>query len=232
LKLLITIFLVSVALSQMNAQTCSTSRDSMIVASKLHAPLDAAGFPVATEWRSVTPIVFCDDWQGRNPDPVRQTEVRVLWSAENLYLQFRASYRSLYTFPNGNRRQDELWTRDVAETFLQPPDQSGHRYAEFEISPNGDWLDLGINGNQKSDLNCAMKSRVKIDRSGQRWIAELAIPISTITSHFDPTLPWRANFFRVEGLEPNRFYSSWQPTNTLEPNFHVPQVFGTLEFTP
>jgi alpha-galactosidase len=38
------------------------------------------------------------------------------------------------------------------------------------------------------------------------------------------------NFFRCEGVAPNRFYSSWQPTRTPTPDFHVPEAFGTLRF--
>ena len=202
----------------------------MIEAAKLPTTLDAENFPAPAAWNSAKAIVFCADWQGRNPEPRRQTEVRVLWSPTQLYLRFQARYLSLYTFPNGSQRQAELWNRDVAEAFIQAPDQSGHHYAEFEISPNGDWLDLKIDGHQTLDLQSAMKSRVLVDTASHIWTAELSIPISSLTTHFDPSQPWRANFFRIEGSDPDRYYSSWRPTNTPQPNFHVPEAFGTLKF--
>jgi alpha-galactosidase len=69
-----------------------------------------------------------------------------------------------------------------------------------------------------------------VDESRREWTAQLAIPISAITEQFDPAQLWRVNFFRCEGIDPQRFYGAWQPTGTPRPNFHVPGVFGTLRF--
>lgn len=212
-----------------HAQEC-VNPHTMIVAARLHSSLTAAGLPQTEAWSSANPVRFCADWQGSNVDPERETEVRVLWTPATLFLQFRARYRDLYTYPNQNQRQAKLWERDVAEAFLQPPGQTGHNYAEFEISPNGDWLDLAINGGRAVDMSCGMKSRVAIDEAQKLWTAELAIPMTCLTPNFDPNLRWRVNFFRVEGAEPKRFYSSWRATNTPQPNFHVPEVFAELIF--
>jgi alpha-galactosidase len=58
----------------------------------------------------------------------------------------------------------------------------------------------------------------------------LAFPMQALTKRFDPSAEWRVNFFRVEGVAEPRFYSSWQPTHTPQPNFHVPEAFGVLRF--
>jgi hypothetical protein len=201
----------------------------MIIAAKLKHNLDREDFPAS--WEQAEPIRFDHDWQGKNPDPQRETEVRVQWSPETFYLRFHAKFRSLYTFPSNNQRLDHLWERDVAETFLQPPERSGRTYAEFEVSPNGNWLDLAIANGQLIHLHCDMKTRVKVDSDKKVWVAELAIPMSAITAQFDPQRSWRANFFRIEGADPNRFYACWHPTNTEVPNFHVPEAFDTLKFS-
>jgi alpha-galactosidase len=54
--------------------------------------------------------------------------------------------------------------------------------------------------------------------------------MKSITTHFNPKDSWRVNFFRVEGPAEPRFYSSWGPTNSPQPNFHVPEAFGILRF--
>jgi hypothetical protein len=205
--------------------------DTRVVAAKLTTPLDQAGLPQAAAWEAAQPVVFCADWQGRNADPQRQTEVRLLWSRACLFLRFRASYREIYVYSGGNSRRDQLWLRDVAEVFIRRGMDEPRHYLEFEISPNGDWLDLGISPGRKFDLMCDLKSRVVTDARLKVWIAELAIPFSCLTQEFDPGETWRLNFFRVEGPEPNRFYSSWHPTHTPQPNFHVPEVFGELQFS-
>ncbi len=228
LRLLLAILLLA-ALLPLHAQTCASS-PKMITASKLATALAPSKLPSAEAWQRATPIRFCADWQGLNPDPQRQTEVRVLWSDAALYVQFRASYRELYTYPGGPQRRDHLWDRDVAEVFLQPPHQSGRTYTEIEVSPNGDWIDLAIANGEHSDLHCAMNSHVRVDEKSKLWTAEVALPMPCLAPHFDAKQPWRLNFFRIEGPEPRRFYSSWQPTNTPQPNFHVPDVFATMSF--
>jgi alpha-galactosidase len=196
----------------------------------LRSTASGIDFPTAEDWAAAQPVRFCADWQGRNSDPQRQTEVRVLWSPFTLYLRFVAHYRELYTYPGGPQRRDQLWDRDVAEVFLQASDQSDHVYSEIEVSPNGDWIDLAIANRQGSDLQSGMKSHVAVDSTKKVWTADVAIPIKSLTAHFDPKQSWRVNFFRIEAPEPNRFYSSWQPTNTPQPNFHVPEAFVPLHF--
>src|SRR5438876_4290313 len=41
-----------------------------------------------SQWQNAAPVIFCADSQGKNPDEQRQTQVRVLWSSQTLYLRF------------------------------------------------------------------------------------------------------------------------------------------------
>ena len=186
----------------------------------------------AREWKNATPVTICADWQGKNPDEQRETEVRVLWSSQTLYLRFECRYRELFLFddsdPNG--RRDHLWDRDVAEAFLQPDPSRERYYKEFEVSPHGMWIDLDIFPGGSSDLKSGLRKSVVLDEKEHRWTAELAIPLKSLTQNFDPRAIWRANFYRVEGTKEPRTYMAWQPTNSPEPNFHVPSAFGRLRF--
>jgi alpha-galactosidase len=192
-----------------------------------------AGHP-AKEWDRATPISFCSDWQGKNPSPERETVVRALWSPETLYLRFECRYKDLNVFsdsePNG--RRDHLWDRDVAETFLQPDPSHERFYKEFEVSPNGMWIDLDIGPGQLENLHSGLQRSVVLDEKAHRWAAELAIPMKAVTAKFDPKAEWRVNFFRVEGGAEPRHYYAWRPTHTEQPNFHVPQAFGKMRFAP
>jgi alpha-galactosidase len=192
--------------------------------------LDAA-HPSAM-WESAKTISFCSDWQGENTDAGRETQVRALWSRQHLYLRFDCRYRELYLFddsdPNGRRHH--LWDRDVAEAFLQPEPARERFYREFEISPNGMWVDLAVFPGGLADLKSGLERSVMLDEKSHTWCAELAIPMMALTANFDPTVVWRANFFRVEGRQEPRAYLAWQPTRTERPNFHVPSAFGTLRF--
>ena len=201
-------------------------------AARMNETTDAEGFPKPSSWENARSVRFQADWQGKNADPERETEVRLLWTRETLYLRFQARYRVITVFadaePNG--RRDQLWDRDVAEVFLQPNESNRRRYKEFEISPNGMWIDLDIAPGEKHDLKSELRRRVTLNESSKTWIAELALPMKSLVERFDPVAAWRVNFYRVEGPSEPRFYSAWQPTGTPAPNFHVPEAFGTLIF--
>ena len=110
---------------------------SRVTAARLLTPMNREGLPHSTAWESAAPVRFCSDWQGRQPDPHRETEVRLLWSQEFLFLRFRARYVEIHVFPEANTRRDQLWLRDVAEVFIQSETDGPRHYREFEISPYG-----------------------------------------------------------------------------------------------
>jgi hypothetical protein len=209
-----------------------TMKEQAAVAVRTREYLDPEGFPKASEWGLAKALRFDADWQGKNADPERETEARLLWTPDTLHLRFQSKYRVITVFadadPNGRREQ--LWDRDVAEVFLQPDASNLRRYKEFEVSPNGFWIDLDIAPGEKRDLKSGLRRRVILNEAGKTWIAELAIPMKCLVDRFDPAVAWRVNFYRVEGAREPRFYSAWRPTGTLVPNFHVPEAFGQLIF--
>jgi alpha-galactosidase len=208
-------------------------RRDVAFAVRLVTAVDAEGFPTERAWVVAPPVYFCADWQGKHMDPQRETEVRAFWTSEWLYLRFVARYRTITVFldAEANGRRDQLWDRDVCEVFLQPPGSKTGCYKEIEVAPNGVWIDLDIAPGEKHDLRSGLRRRVKMDEENKMWQADLALPMKSLTDRFDPAAVWRVNFYRVEGASEPRFYSAWRPTNTPQPNFHVPEAFGGLVFT-
>ena len=211
-----------------------TSDERTAVAVRMVEPADSEGFPSRTSWEIAHRLRFDADWQGKNADPERETAVRMLWTQNWLYLRFRARYRVITVFseaePNG--RRDQLWDRDVAEVFLQSNPADLRRYKEFEVSPNGMWIDLDIAPGEKHDLKSGLRRRVVVSEANKTWIAEMALPMKSLIERFKPEASWKVNFYRVEGATEPRFYSAWQPTGTAVANFHVPEAFGRLVFAP
>ena len=113
---------------------------------------------------------------------------------------------------------------------MQPDCSNLRKYKEFEVSPNGFWIDLDIAPEEKHDLKSGLKRRVVLNERSKIWTAELAIPMTCLVTRFDPAMTWRANFYCVEGVAEPRFYSAWRPNKTGVPNFHVPEAFGELVF--
>ncbi len=220
-------------IGQNNAPQCELPTGEAVAAYIAHDLKLDARHPAA-EWQRASAVSFCTDWQGKHPDSRRETTVRVLWSDRSLYLRFESRYRELFLFDDSDAsgRRDHLWDRDVAEAFLQPHPSRERYYREFEVSPNGMWIDLDIFPGGLADLKSGLQRSVFLNQESHTWAAELAIPFTALTSHFDPAAIWRANFYRIEGTKEPRAYLAWQPTHTPEPNFHVPSAFGTLRFEP
>jgi len=217
----------------MNAITLDDSKSNPgATALRLTEKTDGEGFPSQSAWQKAPAFQFDHDWKGGNSDPLRATEVRLLWTPETLFLRFHCNFKNITVFSDA--RADgwryELWDRDVAETFLQPDSSDPFVYREFEVSPNGYWIDLAVSHGKIEELHSGLRRRVVLDEKSKTWTAEVAIPMKYLTIHFDPKASWRANFFRIEGQNEARFYAAWSPTNSPKPNFHVPSAFGTLSF--
>jgi alpha-galactosidase len=220
-------------ISTMNATPLDDPKSSpSAVALRLTEKIDSDGFPPPSAWQKASAFHFDHDWKGENSDSLRATEVRLLWTPETLFLRFHCNYKNITVFPGA--RADgwryELWDRDVAETFLQPDSSDPFVYREFEVSPNGYWIDLAVSHGKIEELHSGLRRRVVQDEKAKTWTAELAIPMKYLTTQFDPKASWRANFFRIEGEKELRFYAAWSPTYSPKPNFHVPSAFGTLSF--
>jgi alpha-galactosidase len=206
--------------------------DSGTVVARRVTDFDSKGFPTAAAWAKAQAVAFDWDWRGENADAQRSTEVRVMWTPDTLSLRFAQRYRTISVYADAREDgwRDELWDRDVAEAFLQPDSSDPRKYLEFEVAPNGQWIDLAISHGTKAELGSRLKRRVVMDEAKKTWTAELAIPMNSLTKSFSERDVWRVNFFRVEGDAEPRFYSAWRPTKTAVPQFHVPEAFGKLIF--
>jgi alpha-galactosidase len=196
------------------------------------AQLANDGFPTAAQWAAAPALAFAHDWRGQPIPGPQSTQVHLLNTAQTLFLRFVNRYAQLHTFEQAGSADAiyPLWERDVVEVFLQAPGAPQTRYREVEVAPNGLLLELQIDGPRKTRVLGASRARTSLEPATKIWTAEVAISLreSMPPGAAQTALPWRANFFRVEGLGEARLYSSWSPTRTPTPDFHVPQAFGSL----
>lgn len=190
--------------------------------------------PDSAFWRDAPAVFLVNDGRG-NPVPGYKSEVRSRWTSRNLYFLFVCPYEELNLKPGPATATETnlLWNWDVAETFIGSDFQNIRRYKEFEISPQGEWVDLDIDLDSPHHedgwtWNSGFKVSARIDRDHKVWYGFMQIPYSAV----DPrpaaagnTL--RINFFRSQGPRANRKQLTWQPTG--QRSFHVPEAFGTLK---
>jgi hypothetical protein len=151
-----------------------------------------------------------------------------------LYLLYICPFVQLHLKPNPatDRETPSLWDWDVAEAFIGAEGLGTGRYREFEISPQGEWVDLDIscdNGEQqhRTEWNSGFKALSRIDRDKRVWYGEMRIPMSAFrrsTPRAGDRVP--LGLYGASGPPPGTKYISWQPTDRR--TFHVPESFGAL----
>ncbi|WP_238398649.1 carbohydrate-binding family 9-like protein [Edaphobacter sp. 12200R-103] len=221
------------SLPMASAQTSSDASSIMTAVEASHdAPLTTD--PSASFWQNTQPVFITGDTFG-NPVPSHRTEVRSRWTKDSLYLLYIAPYEQLNLKPSPSTTTEtfQLWNWDVAEAFIGSDFNNIKLYKEFELSPQGEWVDLDINLDKMGDKNAwkwnsGFQVSARIDREHRIWYGAMRIPFSSINSQATAKegQKFRINLFRCQGPEATRHYLSWQPS--MSKTFHVPEHFGTL----
>jgi predicted TIM-barrel fold metal-dependent hydrolase len=162
--------------------------------------------------------------------PRFSTPVRVLWSGENLYLGYECPFTEITTFEPADLAKERfgLWERDVVEAFIGADPARMDRYTEYELSPNGEKLDLIIDPPRKDfEWSSGFECAVRVNAAAKIWTAEMRIPLQALSQSTPQAgTRWRINFYRHDAA--NKAFLAWNPTLTA--SFHTPARYGILEF--
>lgn len=185
-------------------------------------------------WRGAVPIYMDSDPHG-HPVPAYRTEVRTRWTKRNLYFLFICPYEqlNLKSNPTTSSETNQLWNWDVAEVFIGSDFKDIKRYKEFEVSPQGEWIDLDIDLHKPHHeegwtWNSGFEVSARIDQAAHMWYAAMKIPYAAIDTR--PAVSGnilRINFFRSQGPGSDRHEITWQAP--MADTFHVPERFGLLK---
>jgi len=189
--------------------------------------------PASPFWRDTRVVTVEKDRFGK---PVARSGavVRTRWTQENIYFLFVTPYDELHLKPNPTTQKEtnELWNWDVAEVFIGSDFKDIQRYKEFEVSPQGEWVDLDINLHNPHHedgwtWNSGFEAAAHIDEAKHTWSAAMRIPFSAI----DPRAPaagntLRLNLFLSQGPAANHRELAWQAP--MKETFHVPERFGLI----
>lgn len=189
--------------------------------------------PSSSFWRGSEAVYMETDAHGK-PEPKYRTEIRTRWTKQNLYILFICPYEELYlkSNPNTSAETNELWNWDVAEAFIGADFKNTRRYKEFELSPQGEWVDLDIDLDRHDDngwkWNSGLEVSARIDEAAHIWYGAMRIPYAAIDCR--PAAAGnmlRINLFRCQGLPSARRYIAWRAP--MSDSFHIPERFGLLK---
>lgn len=189
--------------------------------------------PLSAFWSHSRAIHVEHDRMGKVTQKFR-VEVRTRWTKDNLYFLFVCPYHELYLKPDPKTKEEtyELWNWDVAEVFVGSDFENIRRYKEFEVSPQGEWVDLDIDLNKPHHeegwkWTSGFEKLARVDTEKHIWYAAMRIPFSAIDARppvAGNTL--RINLFVSQGPQKNHREVAWRAP--LQETFHVPERFGLI----
>lgn len=211
------------------------AQDSSLIESKFsEQDVAPTADPHSAFWQGVPSIFAGADTFGK-PVHGHLTEIRSRWTGKNLYLLFICPYQELYLKPDPKTvaETNNLWNWDVAEAFIGSDPHNIRRYKEFEVSPQGEWVDLDIDLDKPHHedgwiWNSGFKVAVSVDPKSKIWYACMRIPYASIDIR-QPVAGnvLRVNFYRAQGPPERHMAIAWQPTHRA--TYHAPEAFGRLK---
>jgi hypothetical protein len=187
-------------------------------------------------WDIAQEVAVATYWSGEKAPVGRHFKTRLLWSNTALYVRFEANQDEPLIVSEKadlDSKTMKLWDRDVCEVFIAPDKSEPRKYFEFEVAPNGEWIDLTIDltsGERITgwDFKSGMQSAAHVEKG--KVVTAIKVEWKALGKTPKPRDIWRGNLFRCVGKDPTRGYLAWQPTFTKEPAFHVPEKFGEFRF--
>jgi len=162
-------------------------------------------------------------------EPTQQTEVRLCYDADNLYVFYilhEKNMKKLAYGPAEDMRDMLNFSGDVAELFLDPDCTRARKY-QFCASPLGTRYDGGPGLGRKYNPEWKVKTGIYKDR----WTVEMAIPFKALAldGEFYGTPQkgekWGIEFCRDQARLHE--WSQWAPTRM---GFHEVKNYGTAIF--
>lgn len=213
-----------------------------IVAKYTAQDFDLTADPNAPQWRGIGGV-FAENGPMGQPTPGHRTEIRARWSDKYLYILFINPYQELFLKPSPSTTTEtnRLWEWDVAEVFVGADFDRPRHYREYQVSPQGEWVDLDIDRDRPQPeggwtWNSGFTVKAVVDAKSKIWYGEMKIPIASINGAAQPGSAqqgkeMRINFYRIQGPKdsaktPPRAMIAWQPTGAN--NYHVPEAFGRI----
>jgi hypothetical protein len=179
-------------------------------------------------------------WQQRGREPL--VRFAIAYGEECIFLKYRVTEsnpRAVYTRPN-----DPVYKDSCVEFFIALDDDS--KYYNFEFNFFGNALvGYGSNSTDRIFLSGALIKKIRtqtvlsivneLDEPMVRWDLSLIIPFELFHFHRVTALKGKVcfvNFYKCGDDLPDPHFLTWSDIQSASPDFHLPQFFGKIEFSP
>ena len=199
------------------------------------------------DWKAAAPIELIVPWLHDAAEPVQETEVRMLWSATDLFIVYKCA--DPYIGAEIRDHDGATYLEDTVEIFATPNPDHVFNYYGYEMNVLETLLDYvtfwrdgqrltGGAGWQSEGVRIATTIDGTLNDHSDRdtgWVLEIAIPFDNFR-HLGGRIPprdgdrWRLNLNRCAGRKAGQ-YAMWSDSGTPKPQFHVPERFGIAVFS-
>jgi hypothetical protein len=210
-------------------------------------------FPIILDgnWNSLNwehaNILELKNYMGDKPNHFPRTQAKLLYDDENLYVFFKVEDN--YIRSTLDKLHSAVCQDSCVEFFFTPDyTASKDNYFNLEVNCGGTML-FSYNdkkNNIRKYVEAADCTKVEIYHSmpsviaGEivkptTWTLSYKLPFDMIAKYSEMTKPqpgvkWRANFYKCADKTSQPHWLTWSYVDYPDPNFHLPQYFGVLEF--
>ncbi len=169
--------------------------------------------------------------------PRHNTQVRVLWDDEYLYVAFDCEDPQPTFGVRLTKRDAPVWKdANVVEVFVNPTG-GGQTHYSFELNPLNTLYDHFDSNPKWNAAGIRTATHIKkVDGRTVGWSAEFAFPLKCFANALStPPKPghiWRINFYRYNmlGTLPADTPDLYAWSRTMTDSFHVAARFGYIHF--
>ena len=183
---------------------------------------------------------------GARPDHFPDTQVKVVYDDDTLYVFFRVQDR--YVRAVAETYHDPVCQDSCVEFFFTCGTDIGEGYFNVEVNCGGTLLfhHQTARGKNQQEVTVEDCQRIRIIPSLPQkvdpeiteptlWTVKYALPVEILKKYAPvqrpgPGVTWRANFYKCADGTSHPHWLTWNPVDKPTPDFHLPQYFGTLVF--
>ena len=207
-------------------------------------------FDVAGQWDgegwAIAETLELKQYMGNKPGHFPRTQAKVLYDAENIYVFFRVEDR--YVRAVAENFYDRVCEDSCVEFFFTPGDDISKGYFNLEANCGGVIFFCHQTAREENSQRVASQDcqTIKLWTSMPKivepeikeptlWMVQYVVPYEILKKYGDVNIPaegvkWRANFYKCANATSHPHWLTWAKVDKPEPNFHLPEYFGTLVF--
>ncbi|MGL4854648.1 MAG: carbohydrate-binding family 9-like protein [Lentisphaeria bacterium] len=190
------------------------------------------------------PINSMDFYMGKAPLHIPKVHFRIGYNSHSLMIIFRVKDRNVIA--RAKQWHDKVWEDSCVEFFFSPFGEKGYfnvetnccgtmllRYQQ-EPNKNIEFLDMESCSmiSVTSSLNNLLEEELQEDLE---WFLEYKLPFKALKALCNFKTPssgdvWKGNFYKCADSCSTPHWLTWSKVNGEEPNFHVPEAFGSIIF--